>query len=160
MTQSTRSSLSDLPAANLIRRLTAMLYDAMLLAAVLLIATFIFIPLSGGEAIKYGDPLYPYLQSYLLFVSFLFYGWFWTHGGQTLGMRAWRLRVQNDNGVPLSWTQALLRFMSGFVSLGLFGLGMLWMLVDRKKLTWHDRFSDTRVAMLPKPDKTTRADKT
>jgi uncharacterized RDD family membrane protein YckC len=86
--------------------------------------------------------------SYLLFISFFFYGWFWMHGGQTLGMRAWRLQIRNLRSGPINWWQVLLRFMLAIPSGFFFGLGYLWMLVDKRRLTWHDRYSETCVVQL------------
>lgn len=136
--------------AGLFRRLAALSYDSLLLLAIWFIATAILLPLTGGEAIR-ANPL---LTTYLLFISFFFYGWFWMHGGQTLGMRAWKLQLHNMRPGPVSWWQVLLRFLVALPSGLLFGLGYLWMLVDRQKLTWHDRYSETRVVQLQEnPDK-------
>jgi len=132
--------------AGLFRRLAALLYDSLLLLAVLFIATAILLPFSHGEAFSHN----PYLTTYLLFISFFFYSWFWMHGGQTLGMRSWRLQLRNINPGPISLWQALLRFMVAIPSALLFGIGYLWMLIDRDKLTWHDRYSETRIVQLDK----------
>jgi uncharacterized RDD family membrane protein YckC len=136
--------------AGLWRRLAALLYDTLLLLAIWFVATAVFLPLTGGEAI---EPNNPFLTTYLLFVSFFFYGWFWRHGGQTLGMRSWRLQLQNMRAGPISWLQCLLRFIVALPAGLLFGLGYLWMLVDKRKLTWHDRYSETRIVQLDRnPD--------
>lgn len=136
--------------AGLFRRLAALFYDSLLLLAVLFIATAVTLPLSGGDAIAPGNPL---LSSYLLMISFFFYGWFWRHGGQTLGMRAWRLQIRNLNAGPISWWQVLLRFLVAIPSALLLGLGYFWLLVDKKKLTWHDRYSETCIVQLSRnPD--------
>ena len=132
--------------ASLFRRLAALLYDSLLLLAVWFIATAILLPLNHGEAFKHN----PYVTTYLLFVSFFFYSWFWMHGGQTLGMRSWRLQLRNINPGPISLWQALLRFLVAIPSALLFGVGYLWMLVDKDKLTWHDRYSETRIVQLDK----------
>ena len=132
---------------SLLRRLAASVYDALLLIAILFIASALMLPLTGGEAVQSGNPLF---RAYILFVCFFFFGWFWTHGGQTLGMRAWRIRVQQPDGEPITWKQALLRFLAALVSWLALGLGFLWMLVDRDGLTWHDRWSKTRLVMLQK----------
>lgn len=131
--------------AGLLRRLAALLYDSLLLLALWFIATALLLPFTGGTAIR---PQHPLMTSYLLFVSFFFYGWFWLHGGQTLGMRSWRLQLQNLRPGPISWWQALLRFLVAIPSAVFFGIGYLWMLVDKKQLTWHDRYSETRVVQL------------
>lgn len=138
-----------LPPAGLLRRLAAFVYDLLLLAAIWVIAGFIALPFQGGEA-TIGNPWY---QTYLFLLSFLFYAWFWTRGGQTLGMRAWRLRLESMDGGPVNLGQSLLRFMAGIATLLTAGLAMLWMLVDSEKRTLHDRFSDTRVVVLPKVKK-------
>ena len=126
--------------------MAAIVYDTLLLIGILFLATALILPLTGGTAIARGNPFY---SGYLLFICFSFFGWFWTHGGQTLGMRAWKIRVQQSNGLGISWTQALLRFLAAIISWLVLGFGFLWMLVDREKRTWHDRFSDTVVARIP-----------
>jgi len=131
--------------ASLLRRLAALFYDSLLLLAIWFIATAILLPLTGGEAIQANNPL---LSTYLLFISFFFYGWFWIHGGQTLGMRTWRLQLRNLRPGPVTWLQALLRFIVALPAGLLLGLGYLWMLVDKQKLTWHDRYSETCIVQL------------
>jgi len=126
--------------ASLLRRLGAICYDILLLFSILFIATALLLPLTGGEAIQNGNPLF---STYLFFICFFFYGWFWTHGGQTLGMRAWKIRVQQRNGGDITWWQAMQRFLVAIVSWLALGLGFLWMLIDRDKMTWHDRYSET-----------------
>lgn len=138
----------DLPTAGLLRRIGAMCYDSLLLAAILLVAGFIPLLFLGSESLT--GLTRSFFQTYLFIIIFMFYAWFWTHGGQTLGMRAWRLRIQNDDGTAINWSQAVLRFMCAMVSWGLFALGFLWIIVDPKKLAWHDRFSNSKVVLLPK----------
>lgn len=118
----------------------AIVYDLFLLAAVLFLATAIALPLNAGAAFTSGQYLYPV---YLLAVSFLFFGWFWTHGGQTLGMRAWKIKVLTRDRKPIGWSQALIRFIAALVSWGVFGLGFLWIIIDRQRRSWHDYLSHT-----------------
>lgn len=137
--------------AGLFRRLAALFYDSLLLLAIWFVATALLLPFTGGEAVRPHNPLLP---TYLLLIAFFFYGWFWMHGGQTLGMRAWKLQLRNLRPGPLSWWQLLLRFLVAIPSAALFGLGYLWLLVDRRKLTWHDRYSETCIVRLKEnPDK-------
>lgn len=134
--------------AGLIRRLAAILYDTLVLIAVLLVAAVPFDLIArGAPTSEAGRHLF---QFYLLVVAFLFFGWFWVHGGQTLGMRAWRLRVVNRAGGAVSWSQALLRFLAALLSWVPFGAGYLWVLADRDRCTWHDRLSGTRMIVIPK----------
>lgn len=138
---------TPLPHCGLLRRLAAILYDTLLLAAVLFIAGLLILPLVGNGAIRPGHPL---ITSYYFVISFVFFAWFWTHGGQTLGMRVWRIRIVSRTGAPITLWQCLLRFLAAFVSWGALGLGFLWSLVDKEKLTWHDRFSMTELVVIPK----------
>jgi len=131
------------------RRLAAMFYDAWLLAALWLLgATGDFFV---RQAIGLGtDGTHLPLQIYLAACPFLFYGWFWTHGGQTLGMRAWRLKAYTDSGEKMDWRRSVIRVAAAHLSLFAAGLGYLWILVDRDRLAWHDRLSRTRVVMTAK----------
>ena len=144
MASDTQLSAAPMP-PGLARRLAAIAYDSLLLTAVLLVATAVLLPFTGGEAIRPGSGWY---AAYLLIVSFAYFGWFWTHGGQTLGMRSWRLRLVGDGRNGATWGQALVRFAAAAVSWLVFGVGFLWMLVDSERLTWHDRISATRLVGL------------
>ncbi|MGD2111898.1 MAG: RDD family protein [Gammaproteobacteria bacterium] len=130
--------------AGLLRRLMAMCYDTLLLLSVLLFATALALLLTRGSL----DYHNPFFRSYLFAVCFAFYAWFWTHGGQTLGMRAWKLRVQRPDGRPITLWQALLRFLAAIPSWALLGLGYLWILVDRDNMALHDRFSESVIVRL------------
>lgn len=129
---------------NLFKRLIAIIYDLLLLFAVLFFAALPPVVLIEGVASHYLFSMYLYL------ITFLFYGWFWTHGGQTLGLRAWRLKIINQNGAKISWKQALLRYLSACLSWMLLGTGFLWALFDSQKQTLHDYVSKTKLIRLPK----------
>ena len=113
--------------AGLMRRFAALLYDSLLLAGVWFFATFVALIIRHGAAIA---PSSLWFDAYLLAVGGLFFGGFWTHGGQTLGMRAWRIRVQQHDGAPPTWLIALRRYVLAWVSLLLLGGGFFWLLVD------------------------------
>jgi uncharacterized RDD family membrane protein YckC len=140
------------PPAGLLRRLGAMLYDTLIVIALLMVITAALLPLTGGEAItseRYGALEYVY-QVALLGIVIVFFGWFWTHRGQTLGMQAWRLKVVRQDASTLTWLDAVKRLAAAIISLAPLGLGYFWLLIDRDKLTWHDRLTRTRVVVLPK----------
>lgn len=141
---------SDLPHCPLPRRLAAIFYDSLLLLAVLFVASALWLLRSGGQITPGFNP---WFSLYLLMIAFAFFAWFWSHGGQTLGMRTWRIRLQNRNQGPLSLWQLALRFIVALISWLAFGLGFLWSLIDREKLTWHDRYSMTELVVLPKGHK-------
>jgi len=132
----------------LFRRLAVVVYDALVLLAVLFLATALALPVTHGLAI---EPENPVFQAYLLAVAFLYLGWFWTRAGQTVAMRAWRLRVVNLDGGGIDWRQAGLRFVAALLSWAVFGLGFLWVAVDKENRAWHDILSGTRVVQDPKP---------
>ena len=132
---------------SLIRRLGIILYDLVLMFGMLLLASFVTLPFLGGEAAKGFNP---FLTLYFISVAYLFYGWFWTHGGQTLGMKTWRTRVENHDGTAISFKQALIRATVAIVSAGLFGLGFIWSLFDKEKRTWHDIASNSRLVSVVK----------
>jgi uncharacterized RDD family membrane protein YckC len=126
-----------------LRRLAAQIYDFLLLIAVLFLATAVLLPFTAGEAATAQHILI--YRIYLAVISFFFYGWFWTHGGQTLGLRAWKIKVLTFDQKPVSWTQALIRFLAAIVSWVFCGLGFLWILVGKNKRSWHDHLSKTAV---------------
>ena len=68
-------------------------------------------------------------------------------------MRAWRLMVVRNDGNRLQLRDALARFAAAALSWTAVGAGFLWSLLDREKLTWHDRLSGTRLVILKKPEK-------
>ena len=74
----------------------------------------------------------------------------WRRGGQTLGMRPWRLHLRGSDGTAPGWAALWRRYSVGSVSLLLGGLGFWWAWVDRDRLTWHDRASRTRLVRVPK----------
>lgn len=134
---------SNYKPASLFKRLSVIGYDAFLLTAILFIATAITLPLNNGEGITHGHPYYPFFIIYLFIIAFIFYGWFWTHGGQTLGMKTWKLKLISSDGSSVSWKQAFIRFVCAILSVAVFGLGFLWSLFNDKKATLHDICSDT-----------------
>ena len=138
--------------AGVLRRFGAMLYDLLLVLALLFIVTALFLPFTGGEAITpdRSVAIERVYQAVLLFVVVLFFCLFWTWRGQTVGMLAWRLRVERSDGTLLTWRDALLRLGGACVSLAALGLGYFWIWVDRDRLAWHDRWSGTRVVVVPR----------
>ena len=75
----------------------------------------------------------------------------WRFGGQTIGMRAWRLRVVDLNGQRAALPALWLRFLTAHFSWALIGIGWLWPLWEPQARTWHDLASRTQIVKLPKP---------
>jgi len=137
--------------AGLLRRFGAMLYDFILVVALAVIVTLLFLPFTGKGITPRESGAVEYLyQAALLLVIVLFFCVFWTWRGQTLGMLAWRLRVERLDGSFLSWRDALIRLAGAWVSFAALGLGYFWIWIDRDRRAWHDRWSGTRVVVVPK----------
>lgn len=147
-----------LPSAGILRRLAALVYDVFLLFGLLVVPLFLLTALRNQTHLANGSVAHdlppiapaPVMWMYMVSVVGGFYFYFWRKSGQTLGMQAWRIRVDNRGGGRPNLRQCFIRAVSGVVSLGLFGLGFLWLLIDRQHLAWHDRLSATRVVVLPK----------
>jgi uncharacterized RDD family membrane protein YckC len=129
---------------SLLRHLAVVVYDLLLLISVLLFASAIAVGVNavatGGQAIAAGNPFF---FLYLLAVSFLFYGWFWTHGGQTLGMRTWKVFLLSDTQHKISWRQAFLRFIVAIPSWFLIGIGFWCQWFGKGQKSWPDLISHT-----------------
>lgn len=126
----------------LARRLASIIYDLLLLCAVLFAAS---IPVTMGLGIPYGHPLYIGYVVYIYTVIFLYFGWFWVHGGQTPAMKTWNIRLVETGGTNVSWKQALIRFLGACASSLLLGVGFLWSLIRKDKASWHDLLSETQL---------------
>lgn len=145
--------IRDAETPGLLRRLAAIGYDLLLIIALLVAAdALVILPLGIGWDLKpeqiSGHPLF---RLYLLSVIVGFFCWFWLRGGQTTGMRAWRIKLVRDDGKPLRLVDALLRQLAALLSWAAVGIGFLWSLWDPERLTWHDRLTGTRLIMLAKP---------
>jgi uncharacterized RDD family membrane protein YckC len=135
----------------LLRRLAAILYDALLIGALLFLATIPFIAMRGGEPVEIGDnTIY---RVVLAAVVYAFFVGFWTRAGRTLGMQSWGLQLQGPDDNKPTLAAASVRFFAALLSWAPAGLGFLWQLWDKDKLTWHDRISGTRIVHYPKEKK-------
>jgi uncharacterized RDD family membrane protein YckC len=133
--------------AGLPRRLVSLIYEALLLAAVLLAAGLIFTLLFGDART---GPLRYLLQAYLATVSGVYFAWQWQQGGQTLPMKTWKMRVEMADGAPLTLRIAAIRYVLALAGLLCLGLGFLWALADRDRQFLHDRLAGTRIVMSDK----------
>jgi uncharacterized RDD family membrane protein YckC len=136
--------------AGFARRLAALAYDWLVLLGVLLLFTApVVMWVAHGELTYQGIGAWVYLyRAALLAILCGYYLLNWLKSGQTLGMRAWRLRVVSDAGAPLSWRPALKRLLFSVPAWGLAGLGVLWLYFDAEHVALQDRLSNTRVVHL------------
>jgi len=129
-----------LAAASLARRLASGLYEALIVLALVFIATLPFSYLFGDATHGWKRHL---LQVWVFVVMATYFAWFWTRGGQTLPMKTWRFRVVRSDGGPLSVARALHRFALAVLGFLALGLGFAWAIVDRERQFLHDRLAGT-----------------
>lgn len=154
------SEMENFPRSGFRRRFGSWIYDVLIAFAVYMIAgaisflifnlfiRFGLLDMTGFQhAIDFkrsSITLTILVDGFGLFWVGFFFVWFWSKSGQTLGMKAWRLRVQNQDGTRISKTTGIARLFPT-----LLGLGNLLVLVDRKnKLSLQDRLTDTEVVVL------------
>lgn len=153
-----KTTIHDLPRAPVWRKLAALVYDSLILAAVSMAYGALAFTikyrvlgyvLSDGEKGNLGLP--GFIGWALVLIAF--YCFFWRRGGQTIGMRAWRLVMVDSNRRQPSLVSCIIRALVAPFSLFLVGAGFWWQLIDKEHLTWHDRMSGTQVLLLPKNKK-------
>lgn len=130
--------------AGFFRRFGAMLYDTLLVVAVWMFTLFPLVALSNDYV--FGAAV----QSLLFLELFLFFVWSWVYRGQTLGMMAWRLRVEAEDGGPLRLLQATARFFAALLAFLPLGLGQLWIFVHPDRKSWSDLMSSSRIVVVPR----------
>lgn len=140
----------EVETATLLPRLLALVYDLFPVLGIWFAVSVLSYALNGGEPVTPGS-LGAWLEfAALVGATFLYAGLSWRFGGQTLGMRAWRLRAVDASGNPPGWAAIALRFSIGAVSLAAAGLGFAWVLIDRERRSWHELASGTLTVRLPK----------
>jgi len=132
----------------LFRRLFAIFYDIFLLTAILFIVSAIATALNHGTAINPDNAIYPLFVLIIFALSYLYFAWFWIHGGQSLGMKTWRIQLQSINNHKIGWKTASIRFVTAIFSWAVLGMGYLWALFDKKNRCWHDLASKTTLVDL------------
>ncbi len=132
--------------APLLSRFAAMVYELLLVTAVVFVASFIIMPVIGDMHTPWQRHLF---QIYILGVLFAYFSAFWLRSGQTLAMKTWRIRLVQQNGDTLTFKQAMLRFVLALLGLMLAGIGFWWAFFDRDKQFFHDRLAGTRLIRVP-----------
>lgn len=131
------------------RRFAALIYDSLLLAALLIVITFVPVVFANRAILP--ETVGPWAYAYRAALGGAIAGYYmvnWTRSGQTLGMRAWHLRTVTEQGMPIEIGAALLRVIWGIVAWAPAALGVLWLYADPDHLALHDRLSKTRVIRL------------
>lgn len=126
--------------ASLKRRLLSLIYESLILAALLLFGALPVVMLTRTWDHTSARAV---LQIWLLLLCGLYFVWQWARVGQTLPMKTWRLQVVARDGSQLTVARATLRYLLALASTSLLGLGFLWALIDRNRHFLHDRLAGT-----------------
>ncbi|EXI76788.1 MAG: RDD family protein [Candidatus Accumulibacter sp. SK-11] len=126
------------------RRLASMCYESLLVLAVLAVLLVLPHLVLGAFAQRMASPVL--IQAHCFLVLLIYFVWFWLHGGQTLAMKTWRIRLVTRDGLPVRPAQALLRYLLCWPSI-LSGVGIFWAVLDREGQFLHDRLAGTRLIL-------------
>ena len=152
MATSSQSTKSQPHSAGFMRRIAALVYDSLVVTALLFLASalvMLLITLTLGEAAITEDEILvenPFYFSFLVLVWYYYYAWCWKTGGQTLGMKAWRLKLVPNNEQIFSHKNAAIRFFSCLLGLANFSILL------PGKTAWHDKLSDSTILVIDKND--------
>jgi len=137
------NTAQELISPGLMRRLAAILYDALLITALWMMMGGLLMFINNNQIIE--SPLLPFLLPVLIFA---FFTKFWMSNGQTLGMQTWKIKLVSIDESAVSLKQSSIRLMGAAVSWACLGLGYWWAIFDKDRLTWHDRWSNTRLVIV------------
>ena len=131
--------------AGFLKRILALVYDSLLIAAIVLVLSLLLVLVNGG---------YPESGSFVSFIQFfilvftgpIFYSYFWiVNKGQTTGMQAWKIKLVTMDETELNIKKTMLRCLISTISFAFIGLGYLWILYDKENLSWSDILTKTKV---------------
>jgi uncharacterized RDD family membrane protein YckC len=136
--------------AHLHRIIGSVIYDWLVLLGLLMIFGFIGVAvnhsLTGEESIKPNNHLF---QLYILAVVVCYYTYFWQRSGQTVGMKAWKLKLQSIDQQPINFKQTCIRLIVAMPAYLLGLLGILWVYTPTAR-TWQGIASGTQLIYIPK----------
>ena len=137
--------------ATRLRLFAACIYELLLLLALWMLCTWIFLSLFGDATSHYKRT---FLQLFLWLITGAYFVWCWTKTGQTLAAKTWKIKLvtqnlanqdlTNQQNVNLNTQQAMIRYALASASIVACGLGFFWALVDKDGLFLHDRLLKTR----------------
>lgn len=154
----TTSDTQSYPRAGFFKRIAAIIYDSLIVVVLAFVVTFINLMVisvlsSNGllDISGYKDPSafinkQWWFKVEVVVAIWFFYAWFWYDGGQTLGMRSWRLKVESDDGTQLTFKRTGLRAIYALLGLG----NLMVLFTPKNKMALQDKLTKTRVVMLTK----------
>lgn len=141
--------------ATRLRLFAACVYELLLLLALWMLCTWIFVSVFGDATSHYKRT---FLQLFLWLVTGAYFVWCWTKTGQTLAAKTWKIKLVTQNltnqnlatqqNINLNMRQAIIRYALASASILACGLGFIWVLVDKDSLFLHDRLLKTRFIRL------------
>ncbi len=144
--------------ASLPRILGAIFYDLIIVFSIIFIAAqwFPLVP----EQFQSSPVLVLFKQLYILGISFLYFAYSWQHGGQTIGMKAWRIKLLQNSSThhasaqneqyAIGWRQSSIRYSVAIISWLIVGMGFIWVVFSHHHTSWHDMASGTQLVVVPK----------
>jgi uncharacterized RDD family membrane protein YckC len=144
------SAMTKRPLPGIGRRLASLLYESLVVFAVLLVGYLLPQIVLHGFGWGIGGRM-QWVHVFALLL--LYFVWFWLNGGQTLPMKTWKMRLASADGGSLRPAQALLRYLAAWPSVLFFGAGFLWAVFDRDGQFLHDRIAGTRIEFAEPPTK-------
>lgn len=134
------------------RRLASLLYESLLVLGILA-PTFMIPLVLLGMGFGFAPPGW-LLWLHLASVLGVYFVWYWTRHGNTLAMQTWRISlVDAETGQRLRTGRAVLRYLLAWPSTLCFGVGILWAFFDPDRQFLHDRFTGSRIVLMPKVQK-------
>ena len=130
--------------ASLAKRAGAIFYDLLIVTAILFIATIFW----TAAGVTFGHPWYRTYVAFVYLTTFVYFGWCWIHGGQTVGMKVWKIKLLATGTRRFGWAAAMARSAAAVLSGVALGTGFWWVLFNRNKLSWHDWLSNSRLIQL------------
>ncbi len=144
-----QTNAAALPPASLRRRLASLLYEVLLLLGVW--AFTFMVPYLVLGVMWHITPNGVLLWAHMFVVFGVYFLWYWQHGGQTLAMQTWRIKLVSTGSLSEpTRAQLIRRYLLSWPSLMFFGAGLFWALFDRDRQFLHDRFSGTKIVYLGK----------
>ena len=133
----------------------SMVYEGILLFAILFMASYLFLSLARDAQSGWARLIF---QIYLIAVCGIYFVFCWTRSGQTLPMKTWRMRVVTSGGRPVGFGRALGRYLLAIPGV-LCGISLLWAPFDRERQFLHDRLAGTRIVRTDSDQRTANSDR-
>ena len=120
-------------------RLLAMVYDGLIILFMTTLIIFIIeLVLIGGDTLPTDHILNKILKPFWFVPGFFYLAYYWRKNGQTPSMKVWKIKLVNQQGQLVSWPQALIRYVTAIL-----GLGLIWALFNKKRASLQDLLSKT-----------------